>query len=682
MIFKKLILNNIRSYSNLEINFPKGSTLLSGNIGAGKTSILLGLQFALFGLQPGQKGASILRNGEDVASVKLEFKIDEKLIFVERTIKKSKAGSITQDKNILTIDGIIEELSTSEMKMKIISLLNYPKEFAKKSNLLYKFTVYTPQEEMKSIIQERPEVRLDLIRHIFGIDRYKRIKENTQILVQKIKEQIKLKEVLVSEVNLLREKLTLDTERKIKLTKETKDLELELKTRLNEKSLLDVKIDKLKISLEEKQKIDAEISRRETELRGKEALKSRLQKEIFNLQNEIKEPLEFSQERLDSVWKLLEKHKNLLENFNDNLMKVNSKISVLNAQKESSLKMKEGVLSLENCPTCFQPVSKDHKERLSKRTTFELEDIERELSPKLFERENLIKDIEAEKKLIRGYEEDKMKLERNKINFEHRKNIEIKIKSDSFVLDRTSNECEEIRLAIESMKESVGRFAETQSKFNEYQSKINLRNTALRGLEINFAEKRKELELLMISLGDLTGEISKKDKVRTQISHLRSLQDWLQEKFLSMITLTEKNVLAKLRIDFSKIINEWFITLVDEDLSIRLDEDFTPVITNQDYEIDFDFLSGGERTAVSLAYRLGLNQMLNSLMSNLKTKDILILDEPTDGFSEKQLEKMRDIFDQLTSEQVILVSHEQKIEGFVDKVIKVEKEGISKILES
>ncbi len=682
MIFKKLILNNIRSYSNLEINFPKGSTLLSGNIGAGKTSILLGLQFALFGLQPGQKGASILRNGEDVASVKLEFKIDEKLIFVERTIKKSKAGSITQDKNILTIDGIIEELSTSEMKMKIISLLNYPKEFAKKSNLLYKFTVYTPQEEMKSIIQERPEVRLDLIRHIFGIDRYKRIKENTQILVQKIKEKIKLKEVLVSEVNLLREKLTLDTERKIKLTKETKDLELELKTRLNEKSLLDVKIDKLKISLEEKQKIDAEISRREIELRGKEALKSRLQKEIFNLQNEIKEPLEFSQERLDSVWKLLEKHKNLLENFNDNLMKVNSKISVLNAQKESSLKMKEGVLSLENCPTCFQPVSKDHKERLSKRTTFELEDIERELSPKLFERENLIKDIEAEKKLIRGYEEDKMKLERNKINFEHRKNIEIKIKSDSFVLDRTSNECEEIRLAIESMKESVGRFAETQSKFNEYQSKINLRNTALRGLEINFAEKRKELELLMISLGDLTGEISKKDKVRTQISHLRSLQDWLQEKFLSMITLTEKNVLAKLRIDFSKIINEWFITLVDEDLSIRLDEDFTPVITNQDYEIDFDFLSGGERTAVSLAYRLGLNQMLNSLMSNLKTKDILILDEPTDGFSEKQLEKMRDIFDQLTSEQVILVSHEQKIEGFVDNVIKVEKEGISKILES
>jgi exonuclease SbcC len=149
---------------------------------------------------------------------------------------------------------------------------------------------------------------------------------------------------------------------------------------------------------------------------------------------------------------------------------------------------------------------------------------------------------------------------------------------------------------------------------------------------------------------------------------------------LSIIALTEKNVLAKLRSDFSKIINEWFTTLVEDSLSVRLDEDFTPVITNQDYEVDYDFLSGGERTAVALAYRLALNQILNSMMSNLKTKDIIILDEPTDGFSEQQLDKMRDIFEQLKSEQIILVSHEQKIEGFVDNIIKIQKDGTSKIV--
>ena len=114
-----------------------------------------------------------------------------------------------------------------------MQLLNYPKEFAKKSNLLYKYTVYTPQEEMKSIIQENSEIRLDTIRHIFGIDRYKRIKENTNIFLQKIKETIKLKEILIGELNLLKEKLKEKDEYRIRLVREINNLQIE-NTNLNE----------------------------------------------------------------------------------------------------------------------------------------------------------------------------------------------------------------------------------------------------------------------------------------------------------------------------------------------------------------------------------------------------------------------------------------------------------------
>jgi exonuclease SbcC len=163
------------------------------------------------------------------------------------------------------------------------------------------------------------------------------------------------------------------------------------------------------------------------------------------------------------------------------------------------------------------------------------------------------------------------------------------------------------------------------------------------------------------------------------VNYLRSLQDWLEGNFMPLMNLTEANVMISLRKDFSRIFNEWFSTLVSDNLSVRLDEDFTPIITNQDYEIDYAFLSGGERTAVALAYRLALNQVINSMLSKLKTKDILILDEPTDGFSEQQLDKMRDIFEQLEAKQIILVSHEQKIEGFVDNIIRIKKDGTSKI---
>ena len=51
-----------------------------------------------------------------------------------------------------------------------------------------------------------------------------------------------------------------------------------------------------------------------------------------------------------------------------------------------------------------------------------------------------------------------------------------------------------------------------------------------------------------------------------------------------------------------------------------------------------------------------------------------MLDEPTDGFSTEQLDKMREVLDELNMRQIIIVSHEQKIESFVDKVIRVQKD--------
>ena len=66
------------------------------------------------------------------------------------------------------------------------------------------------------------------------------------------------------------------------------------------------------------------------------------------------------------------------------------------------------------------------------------------------------------------------------------------------------------------------------------------------------------------------------------------------------------------------------------------------------------------------------------MLSRIKTRDLVILDEPTDGFSDQQLDKMRDVLQQLNVKQLIIVSHEQKIEGFVENVIRFRKEkGIS-----
>jgi len=679
MIIKKLKIKNIRSYRELELEFPVGTILLSGDIGAGKTSVLLALQFALFGLQPGQKGASLLRQGEETASAKLLMDIDGIDIEIERTLKKSKNGSITQEDSIIQIGKEKFELSTSELKNKVISLLEYPKEFAKKSDLLYKYTVYTPQEGMKEIINERPETRLDLIRHIFGVDRYKRIKDNSQIFIQRIKENIKIKEVQIKEINNLREKLTLASEEKIKVSKELIDYSTALEKVSTEKKDLKEKIDILKKRLEEQARLDVDKSKKEGEMQGKKALKIRLEREITTSNVQLTEKLSFKQESLENTNLLLLKHKRTLEDLNQRFMEVNSKIYSYESQKENSLKLKEKVISLENCPTCFQSVTCDHKDKISKKTQFEIEDVQRDLEQRIMERTQLVRDIDAEKEFIQKYEQDKMSLEKEKIRFEHQKLIETKIKSDMIVLDRTHQEIALLESEINSLSSQISKFEDSKKIFEQEKIKFDLIDLESRKMEIRSAEKRKEVEMLKKQVEQIGVEIAQKEGIRDQMAKLRNLQDWFEEKFLPLISLTETNVMITLRRDFSKIFNEWFSTLVSESLSVRLDEDFTPVVTNQDYEIDYDFLSGGERTAVALAYRLALNQVINSMLSKLKTKDLIILDEPTDGFSEQQLDKMRDIFEQLDAKQILLVSHEQKIEGFVDNIIRIKKDGTSKV---
>jgi exonuclease SbcC len=73
--------------------------------------------------------------------------------------------------------------------------------------------------------------------------------------------------------------------------------------------------------------------------------------------------------------------------------------------------------------------------------------------------------------------------------------------------------------------------------------------------------------------------------------------------------------------------------------------------------------------------------VINDLISTIRTKDLIILDEPTDGFSSQQLDKMREVLEQLDLKQIVVVSHEPKIESFVENVIRITKdEHISRIL--
>jgi exonuclease SbcC len=194
-------------------------------------------------------------------------------------------------------------------------------------------------------------------------------------------------------------------------------------------------------------------------------------------------------------------------------------------------------------------------------------------------------------------------------------------------------------------------------------------------LDIEKVKIEKEKDSLNRIIKNLEEEVSKKTNAKNKLNYLIELQNWLENYFVNLMNTMEKHVMLQVYREFNELFKTWFNVLIeDETISVRLDDEFTPVIEQNGYETYVENLSGGEKTAVALSYRLALNKVINDIVSGIKTKDILMLDEPTDGFSSEQLDKVRDVLDQLNMQQVVVVSHETKIESFVDKVIKIGKE--------
>ena len=191
MLLQQLKLNNIRSYIDETITFPEGSTVLSGDIGCGKSSILLAVEFALFGTsRPDLPAELLLRKGATNGFVELSFVLNNQEIIIKRNLKKEKNG-IKQTSGYLIINNVKKELMPVELKAEIINLLGYPEDvISKNKNYLFRYTIYTPQEEMKFILQENEEIRLDALRKIFNIDKYKNIRGNLHLRLKKMRGEI------------------------------------------------------------------------------------------------------------------------------------------------------------------------------------------------------------------------------------------------------------------------------------------------------------------------------------------------------------------------------------------------------------------------------------------------------------------------------------------------------------
>ncbi len=674
MQFKKLKIKNLRSYEEQEIEFPEGSLLLSGNVGSGKTTILLAIEYALFGLQAGQRGSALLRNNTEEGEVILELEIDGNSILIERRLKKD-SKSITNDYSAISINGEKKECSTTELKTKILELIGYPSEFVKKNNLLYKYTLYTPQEQMKNIILEDAETRFSILRHVFGIDKYKTIRANLSLILIRIKD--KVKDIQITLKNLELDKINLiNSESKIK-SFENKIIEVEnnLQDKINLRKKIEDELNVLAGYIKEREKLETELEKAKVLSTSKHDLLRGLEMEELEIKRAIEEFKEkFEEESYNQVKLEIDNSKKMLDELNILYINNESSLKSILSLKDEVSRKKERIFSIEICPTCLQDVSQNHKHNILNETENKISEAKKNeillkegnstISNKVSIVKNNLQKLEAQKSHMEILRSKAIYLEKAKIKL-----IEIRKSRE-----KTIKDIELLMKHITDLKEQILKSSPNDLLFKRKNLELKQAFSDEKNVEIFRAELKKELQLTHLEINKLKAEIEEKEKLRVSLLSLIDLNDWLSNQFLNLINHIERQVMMKLRQEFTRLFRSWFAMITSESFEVQLDENFTPLIIQNGIEMDYSYLSGGERTAVALAYRLALNQTINSVFSSIKTKDIIILDEPTEGFSATQIERIREIFEQLKVKQLILVSHEQIIEGFVDHVIKIKKD--------
>ncbi|MGI0079074.1 MAG: AAA family ATPase [Nitrososphaerales archaeon] len=210
-------------------------------------------------------------------------------------------------------------------------------------------------------------------------------------------------------------------------------------------------------------------------------------------------------------------------------------------------------------------------------------------------------------------------------------------------------------------------------KFAKTKAEVDLLSDQRSEIKQSTAVLSKEIESQNKEIQRLENEIKKLRENEAKASLYRGISSWLEEHFLPAVKDIESYVFSSINEDFNKLLQQFFSILVEEgDFTTTVDDSFSPVVEQGGYELDVQSLSGGERTAIALAYRLAMNYMVKRANEAMHA-NLLILDEPTEGFSKEQIYKLRNVLDELNCEQVIIVSHERDLEAMADRVYRVEK---------
>ncbi len=681
MIIKSVKLRNIRTYEEEEVKLPDGIILFEGGIGAGKSTLLLAIEFALFGLG-NEKGTTLLSIGKNSGSVELTFETGGKEVKVHRGLERgkrtagSKAGSLHQGLLVpatvkqsdcwIEVDGVRTSYSPSEMKEQVLKILNYNEPMDPKAkSVIFRYAVYTPQEEMKEILSQPPDLRLQTIRKALRIEEYKTAMENAKAIASDLRK----------EAELIRK----GTERLAEIQEEIRGIGESLPEREADLQRLNAdaeRVEKGLLELKEKRvRLQAELLARAKDAEGIDQIESDLQKarkEISELEKKIavnEKRLEDLQRRIKAIGPLMEptmseeEVEGMLEEAKSRLSGYDTELGRLKADLDNV----RALVTKGYCPTCKRAIDGAEYAAHLQEAEAKFEEARR----KRQETAEEIRDLERARAEIAEYA-------RNKGQLDGLEGMATEIEDGLFDAEHRLEEAKARERELSERKaraaEAAERYRAVEREHKECEAQITNKERERDNILRRKVALEKEIAVLRERLADLEAEAERLEHERIRAERLGLHAEWLVKYFAAALERIELTVMNSVRREFEEEFSKWFSYLVeDPSKGVRIDEDFTPIVTQDSYEQDVGNLSGGERTSLALAYRLALNRVVqrNSRIG----ADLLILDEPTDGFSKDQIAKMGDLLRELGLRQAVIVSHERELEGAVDHIFRIQKEG-------
>ena len=674
-------LGDFLAHSNTKLQFENGVTVFVGDNGAGKSSIIDAITFALFGQHTRKSNKGLIKRGSNQGFSKIGFSINGKQYEAVRKID-SKGALAATFSEIVGEDRI--EIAAGERKQFGESMTQQVEQVIGLDFEKLKIASIVQQGELNAIINAKPKEFKELLNAIIGIDKLDVASESMKVVNKEFREQIKEKigfddthiEILLRDLEKYENEINESIPEKNKLESNQKEIEKTVDELRKEIEIETPKVDKIN-QLESRKKELVEYA--------KEAIRG-IQQQISENERKIHDCescFEHAGQKNDLESKIIK----VEQAVEDTLKKIQELTSQTASLKEKQLLASKLQLKDNKCPVCDSNVDK--------------------LNP-LFQEEHLKEEIiRIREEIVSKEKEREMYNQKRKVfseKLQHSRDAEATLRAHSI------NNKEELLLIqkdVQSKKESIQKIPSLGGNLIEISqidshakmifeniTKLELETKGFDEQEFENLKKsvnQKQIQLSQINqqIGAISEKISKGEQqiktIQSAVSELKIVKEYIGNlnEIQTNVFSRDGPVATSLRSwalnTISAKASEYLTLLNTKIQRIILSEksrDISITCYSKSEVLELESLSGGEKVSVALALRLGMASLLAA--SNL---NLMILDEPTTHLDAERKKSLVGVLSQLsnisnsdTRMQFLIITHDAEIfeDSTVEQIYKFE----------